>query len=147
MATPGLRSLGPHTKHPILSPTLKTISTAEARGKKRLFYKRLPKEFRRNGFDYRQIYREGALAIYQQTWKGNEDSAAFELIRDSARVSRSAGNLLSQPKCIQIRKPGAWMASRSQTKTRRLRNSGKFADDRFALDAPSAMARSKLRVD
>jgi hypothetical protein len=41
----------------------------------------LPTRFRHDGFDHRQIYREGDFAIYQQTCKGNEDSAAFEVIR------------------------------------------------------------------
>jgi hypothetical protein len=56
-------------------------STAQAWGKKSGFYKPLPTRFRRDGFDYRQIYREGDFAIYQQTWNRNEDSAALELIR------------------------------------------------------------------
>jgi len=59
----------------------KTSATAEAEIKKGHFYKPLPKEFRHDEFTYRQIYREGDFAIYTQTWKGNEDSAAFELIR------------------------------------------------------------------
>jgi hypothetical protein len=59
----------------------KTRATAEGGSKKGHFYKPLPKEFRRDGFTYRQIYREGDFAIYRQTWKGNEHSAAFETIR------------------------------------------------------------------
>ena len=75
----------------ILSPAGKTISTAQAGNKKRHSYKPLPKEFRRGRFDYRQIYREGDFAIYQQTWKGNEHSAAFELIRIRRREGFQIG--------------------------------------------------------
>src|SRR5260370_37243972 len=81
MATRELKSRGPHTEHSLLSPALKTISAAEAKGKKRHFYKPLPIRFRRGGFNNRQICREGDFAIYRQTWKGNEHSATFELIR------------------------------------------------------------------
>ena len=63
----------------LLSP--KTRATAEARGKERHFYRLLPRRFRHDGFDYRQITREGEVAIYEQTWKGNQNSAAFEVIR------------------------------------------------------------------
>jgi hypothetical protein len=59
----------------------KTRATAEGGSKKRHSYKPLPKVFRRGGFTYRQIYREGDFAIYRQTWKGNEHSVAFEVIR------------------------------------------------------------------
>jgi len=41
----------------------------------------LATRFRHDGFDYLQICREGNVAVYQQTWKGNERSAAFEIIR------------------------------------------------------------------
>jgi hypothetical protein len=53
---------------------------AEAGGKKR-HYRPLPNVFRCDGFDYRQIAREGDAAIYAQTWKGNEYSTAFEVVR------------------------------------------------------------------
>lgn len=82
MATPGLKSRGPHTEHSILSAALKTISTAEAWGKKGHFYKPLPKEFRRDGFQYRQIAREGDMAIFEQTWAGSASpSICYEVIR------------------------------------------------------------------
>jgi hypothetical protein len=61
--------------------TSKTRATAEGGCKKRHFYKPLPTRFERNKFDYRQIAREGNAAIYEQTRKVNEDSAAFEVIR------------------------------------------------------------------
>ena len=72
-------------------PTRKTSPTAEGRSKKRHSYKPLPKEFRRGGFNYRQIYREGDFAIYQQTWEGNEHSAAFELIHVRRREGFQIG--------------------------------------------------------
>jgi hypothetical protein len=59
----------------------KTSATAEAWGQKGHAYKPLPTQFRHHEFDYRQIAREGDGAIYEQTWKGNEQSAAFEVIR------------------------------------------------------------------
>jgi len=47
---------------PSLRP--KTRATAEAWSKKGHSYKPLPIRFRRDGFDYRQIAREGDAAIY-----------------------------------------------------------------------------------
>lgn len=67
--------------HSLQSAPRKTRAKAEAWGKKRQSYKPLPTRFRHGGFDYRQIAREGDFAIYRQTWNGNEDSAAFEVIR------------------------------------------------------------------
>ena len=66
---------------PTHSSATKTTARAEAATKKRHFYNSVPTWFRRGGFDYRQIYREGDLAIYRQTCKGNENTAAFEVIR------------------------------------------------------------------
>ena len=60
----------------------KTRATAEARGKKSHSCKPLPLEFRRNGFQYRQIAREGNAAIYEQTWNGCPNpSVSYEVIR------------------------------------------------------------------
>jgi hypothetical protein len=80
VAPPRLKSGPTFVRHsrPLFPPN--AISTAEATGKKRHFYKPLPIRFRHDGFDYRQIAREGRFAIYEQTWKGNEHSAAFEVI-------------------------------------------------------------------
>jgi hypothetical protein len=61
--------------------TPKASATAEAGSEKGHSYKSLPTRFQRGGFYYRQIYREGDFAIYKQTWKGNEHSTAFEVIR------------------------------------------------------------------
>jgi hypothetical protein len=38
------------------------------------------KEFRRSGFKYRQIAREGAWAIYEQKWR-TSDNVAYEVVR------------------------------------------------------------------
>jgi hypothetical protein len=48
----------------------KTRATAQAWGNKRHSYKPLPTRFQRDGFDYRQIAREGDCAIYEQRWSG-----------------------------------------------------------------------------
>jgi hypothetical protein len=61
---------------------IKTRATAEAWGKKRHSCKRLPTRFQRDGFNYRQIAREGNAAIYEQTWSGcAEPSVCYEVIR------------------------------------------------------------------
>jgi hypothetical protein len=69
----------------------KARATAQGEGKKDRFYKPLSQEFRRDGFNYRQIAREGDFAIYRQTWKGYEDSAVFELIRNKRRQGFEIG--------------------------------------------------------
>src|SRR6266436_2421891 len=74
----------------------KTSASAEAWTKKG-HYKRLPKEFRHNAFTYRQIYRKGDLSVYQQTWKGNEHSAAFEVIRIRRREDFQINGRVVEP--------------------------------------------------
>jgi hypothetical protein len=65
---------------PSLRP--KTRATAEAWSKKGHSYKPLPIRFRRDGFDYRQIAREGDAAIYEQRWSGPSNaSVCYEVIR------------------------------------------------------------------
>jgi hypothetical protein len=65
---------------PPLTP--KTRATAEGGDRKGRFYKPLPKEFRRDGFNYRLIAREGNAAIYEQTWSGcSEPGVCYEVIR------------------------------------------------------------------
>jgi len=60
----------------------KTRSSAEAGTGKCHSYRPLPREFRRDGFTYRQIAREGDAAIYEQTWNGClNPSASYEVIR------------------------------------------------------------------
>ena len=63
----------------------KTSGTAEASTQKSHFTA-LSKEFQHNGFDFRQIAREGDAAIYSQTWSGCPDPAvSFEVIRVKRR--------------------------------------------------------------
>jgi len=63
-------------------PTQKTSATAEAWGKEEQFYKPLPRQFRRDGFSYRQIARQGDVAIYEQTCNGcRNPSVCYEVIR------------------------------------------------------------------
>jgi hypothetical protein len=76
---------------------IKTRATAEGGGKKHHSYKPLPTQFRRGGFDYRQIYREDHFAIYRQTWKSNEHSAAFEVIRIRRREGREIAGKFIEP--------------------------------------------------
>jgi hypothetical protein len=61
-------------------------ATAEARCKKSQFYKPLPKEFRHDGSQYRQIACEGGAAIYEQRCSGcAEPSISYEVIRVRCR--------------------------------------------------------------
>jgi hypothetical protein len=60
----------------------KARATAEAGSQKRHFYKPLPTQFRHDGFDYRQIVREGDAAVYEQTSAGcSNPSVRYEVIR------------------------------------------------------------------
>jgi hypothetical protein len=68
--------------HPTPPPAKKTRARPEAGTKKGRFCKQLPKEFRRDGFVYRQIARETNAAIYKQTWIGFGDPVVcYEVIR------------------------------------------------------------------
>jgi hypothetical protein len=61
---------------------IKTRATAEAWGKKQHSCKPLPIQFRRDGFNYRQIARERNAAIYEQTWNGcSNPSVCYEVVR------------------------------------------------------------------
>lgn len=82
---------------PIHSLATKTSATAEAGSKKHRFYKPLPTRFQHGGFDYREIYRKGDFAIYKQTWKGNKDSAGFEVIRIRRRDGFRIGGRFVEP--------------------------------------------------
>jgi len=78
--------------------THETRATAEAWDKKRHFYKRLPKEFRRDGFNYRQIAREGDVAVYEQTWLNRaEPSRSYEVIRVRRRDGFQIGGRFIEP--------------------------------------------------
>src|SRR5262245_64350526 len=78
--------------------TQKTRATREARGRKRHFYKPLPKEFRHDGFDYRQIAREGDTAIYEQVWNdGQNPNVSYEVIRIRRREAFQNGVRFVEP--------------------------------------------------
>jgi hypothetical protein len=76
----------------------KTSGRAEAGSKKGHFYKPLPKEFRRDGFNYRQIARQGDAAIYEQTWTGIANpSPCWEVIRIRSRDGFRIGGRFVEP--------------------------------------------------
>jgi hypothetical protein len=80
---------------PSLSP--KASATAEASSKKS-HYRPLPKEFRHDGFTYRQIAREGNAAIYEQTWNGSSNpSVCYEVVRIRRREGFQIGGRLVEP--------------------------------------------------
>jgi hypothetical protein len=75
----------------VSSSTPKTRTTAEG-GSKKSRYKSLPKEFRRDGFAFRQIARQGSAAIYEQRWTGcGEPSVCYEVIRIRRREGFEIG--------------------------------------------------------
>jgi hypothetical protein len=70
--------------------TAKTRATTEALSKEGQFHKPLPKEFRHDGFTYRQITRDAA--IYEQRWTGcAEPSVCYEVIRIRRREGFQIG--------------------------------------------------------
>jgi hypothetical protein len=74
------------------TPDIKTRARAEA-GTKERHYRPLSKEFWRDGFSYRQIAREGDIAIYEQTWSGCADpSVCYEVIRIRKRKGFQIGS-------------------------------------------------------
>lgn len=67
---------------PTPPPTIKTPARAQAGSKKGHSYRPLQTHFQRDGFNYRQIAREGDAAIYEQTRAGIPDpSIGYEVIR------------------------------------------------------------------
>jgi hypothetical protein len=76
----------------------KTRASAEGGGKKDRLYKPLQKEFRRDGFTYRQIARERRAAIYEQTWNGYSDpSVCYEVVRIREREAFEIDGRLVEP--------------------------------------------------
>lgn len=82
--------MSPRTQNTPLTPAehsvpfraQKTRAGAEGGSGKRHPYKPLPPEFRRNEFSYRQIARDGNVAIYEQCWTGCSDgSVPYEVVR------------------------------------------------------------------
>ena len=87
---------------------IKTRARAEAGRKKGLFYKPSPTRFRRDGFNYRQIAREGEAAIYEQTWSGcTQPSVCYEVIRIRRREGFQINGRLVEPAEVYP-SSGAW---------------------------------------
>jgi hypothetical protein len=77
---------------------IKTRGRSEAWGKKRHSCRPLPTRFRRDGFEYRQIVREGNAAIYTQIWLGCPDpSVCYEVIRIRRRDGFQIGTRFVEP--------------------------------------------------
>lgn len=82
----------------LLPRTIKTRAREEAGSKKQPSYKRLATRFLRDGFDFRQIAREGNAAIYEQTWSGcDEASACYEVVRIRRRGGFQIDGRLIEP--------------------------------------------------
>ena len=76
----------------------KTSATVEGGSKKGRFYRPLPTRFRRDGFEYRQIAREGDAAIYEQGWTGcAEPSVCYEAILIRRRNGFQIGEKFVEP--------------------------------------------------
>jgi hypothetical protein len=106
-----LKPHGNNSSVALPSRTIKTRARAERGTKKGHFgacYKPLPTRLRRNGFDYRQIAREGDAAIYEQTWDGcSNPSVAYEVVRIRRReASEIAGKLIGAAEVYP--RPEAW---------------------------------------
>jgi hypothetical protein len=87
---------------------IKTRARAKARSKERRSYKSLPTRFRRDGFDYRQIAREGDAAIYEQAWSGCSDaSVCYEVIRIRRREGFQIDGRFVEPGEVYSNS-GAW---------------------------------------
>jgi hypothetical protein len=58
----------------------------------------LPKEFRRDGFTYRQIARKTNAALYEQSWNGcSNPSVCYEVIRIRKREGFQIGSRFVEP--------------------------------------------------
>jgi hypothetical protein len=78
--------------------TAKTRATTEGGSKKGRFYKPLLKEFRRGGFAYKQVVRQGNAAIYEQRWTGcAEPSVCYEVIGVRYRDGFHIGGRFVEP--------------------------------------------------
>jgi hypothetical protein len=98
IGTPPQIKRGPARVGDLIPPLAqKTRATAEAGGKKS-HYRPLPKEFRRDGFNYRRIARQGSAAIYEQRWTGcAEPSVCYEVIRIRYRDGFHIGGRFVEP--------------------------------------------------
>ena len=98
MKSPPTAKRGPaFVRDSISLSAVKTRSRAEG-GTKERDYRQLPKEFRRSGFTYKQVAREGNAAIYEQTWAGCADpSVCYEVIRIRRRDGFQIGDKFVEP--------------------------------------------------
>src|SRR4029450_6039034 len=80
-----------------MPPATTKTSATSGRDSSKGRFRPLPDRLRRDGFDYRQIHREGDFAIYRQTWEGNEHSPGLEVIRIRRRDGFQIGEKLIQP--------------------------------------------------
>ena len=88
-------------------PTPKASATAE-RGDKKGHYRPIAKEFRHDGFTFRQIVREGDVAVYEQTWNGCANpSVAYEVVRIRRREAREIKGKIIEAAEVYPR-PEAW---------------------------------------
>ena len=98
MTAPRVKTAPSPVEDSIEAMTPKTSRRAEASSKKRHSYKSLPIRFRRDGFNYKQIAREGDVAIYEQTWSGcRNPSVCWEVIRIRRRDSFYIGSRFVEP--------------------------------------------------
>ena len=73
-------------------PATKTSAGALAGAQKSHSYKPLPTHFLHDGFNYRQVAREGDAAIYEQTWAECADPRVrWEVIRIRKREGFEIG--------------------------------------------------------
>ena len=87
---------------------IKTRATAEAWSKERHSCKPLPTRFRRDGFNYRQITREGDAAIYEQSWTSCPNpSVCYEVIRIRRRAGFQVDGRFVEPAEVYP-SSGAW---------------------------------------
>src|SRR6266542_3825140 len=85
-------------EHCVPSRAEKTRAGAEAGSSKRHFYKPLRNEFPRDGFEYRQLAREGDTAIYAQTWCGcPAPSVCYEVVRIRRRDGFNIDGRIVEP--------------------------------------------------
>ncbi len=87
-------SARPGSRHPRAS---KRPATAKVGGKEPLSHKPLPTSFRRVGFDFRQIFREGDLAVFEQINHTVPTIRRFEVVRVRNRPGFHIGDRYTGP--------------------------------------------------
>jgi hypothetical protein len=92
--------------------------------------------FRRGGFDYRQIAREGDWAIYEQRWRGSEN-VAYEVVR----IRLGSGLLLGQEVYPSFEKWGV----DAKTLTDRDAAFHKLREIAASLNAPARVGQKRKR--